>query len=98
MRMSAAMDDRLAAARKAFEEQRWRAVYECSTDATGLLTGEDLDRLAVAAYLLGDQRESARAFERAHLAHARAGAPGAAARSAFWLAVILMLGGEMAPA
>jgi DNA-binding NarL/FixJ family response regulator len=96
--MGGAMDDQLAAARKAFEEQRWRAVYECATDATGPLAGEDLDRLAVAAYLLGDQRESARAFERAHLAHARAGEPGRAARSAFWLAIILMLAGEMAPA
>jgi DNA-binding NarL/FixJ family response regulator len=96
--MGGAMEDQLAAARKAFEEQRWRAVYECATDATGPLAGEDLDRLAVAAYLLGDQRESARAFERAHLAHARAGEPGRAARSAFWLAIILMLAGEMAPA
>jgi ATP/maltotriose-dependent transcriptional regulator MalT len=96
--MGAAMDDRLAAAREAFDRQRWRAVYEWSADVAGSLTGDDLDRLAVAAYLIGEQRESARAFERAHLAHARAGAPGRAARSAFWLAVTLMLAGEMAPA
>jgi ATP/maltotriose-dependent transcriptional regulator MalT len=98
VRMGPGMDDRLAAAREAFEQQRWRTVYECATDATGPLAGEDLDRLAVAAYLLGNQRDSVRAFERAHLAHARAGEPGRAARSAFWLAILLMLGGEMAPA
>jgi ATP/maltotriose-dependent transcriptional regulator MalT len=90
--------DRLAEAREAFARRDWGAVYERLADGTEPLGGGDLDRLAVAAYLIGRERESARAFEQAHAAHARAGDRGPAARSAFWLAITLLLRGEMAPA
>jgi DNA-binding NarL/FixJ family response regulator len=75
----------------------WSSVYaDLSGRADELAPGE-LDQLAVAAYLLGRDDESVRAFERAHAGHAAAGDVRLAARSAYWLAVTLILRGEMAP-
>jgi ATP/maltotriose-dependent transcriptional regulator MalT len=62
------------------------------------LGGDDLERLAVAAYLTGHDEESARAWEQAHHARARAGDHDGAVRCAAWLAIGLLLRGEMARA
>jgi len=59
---------------------------------------EDLDRLAMASYLLGDEVSSASGWTRAHQAWLEAGLPARAARSAIWLSMSLMFRGEMAPA
>jgi DNA-binding NarL/FixJ family response regulator len=81
------------AARKAFERHSWREAYELLA-AAGSLGGEDLERLAIAAYLLGRDEESAEAWERAHLGWLAAGDRDRAARCAFWLAFTLLLRGE----
>jgi DNA-binding CsgD family transcriptional regulator len=59
---------------------------------------EDLERLAVAAYLAGHDEDSARAWEQAHVHWTRLGDPDRAARCAFWLAFGLLLRGEAAQA
>jgi DNA-binding NarL/FixJ family response regulator len=62
------------------------------------LGGEDLERLAIAAFLLGLDDDSDRAWERAHVECERAGDHDAAARCAAWLGLALLLRGEMAQA
>src|SRR3990170_5005647 len=57
----------------------------------------DLEQLAVAAHLVGDDDGSARAWERAHTAWLQAGDADRAARCAFWLGLGLLFRGEMAP-
>jgi DNA-binding CsgD family transcriptional regulator len=83
--------------REAFERRAWRDAYT-HLAADGPLEAGDLERLAVAAYLVGRDDESARAWERAHVAWVEQGDPDRAARCAFWLAFGLLLRGEMAPA
>ena len=84
-------------AREAFARQAWGDAYALLA-AGGSLEADDLERLAVAAYLVGRDEESTRAWERAHLECARLGDPDRAARCAAWLAIGLMLRGDMAQA
>ena len=56
----------------------------------------DLELLAIAAYLAGRDDDSAAALEQAHHEHLRRGDPARAARCGFWLALALILRGEMA--
>jgi len=89
--------DTIEAAREAFARQAWGDAYALLA-ARGPLEAEDLERLAVAAYLVGRNDESAQAWERAHLACARLRDPDRAARYAFWLAFTLLLRGDMGQA
>jgi DNA-binding CsgD family transcriptional regulator len=73
-------------------------LVDCGGEATEALQAEDLERLAVSAYLVGRDDESARAWEQAHGRWVRAGDPDRAARCAFWLAFGLLLRGEAAQA
>jgi ATP/maltotriose-dependent transcriptional regulator MalT len=84
-------------ARNAFARQAWSEAYALLA-AEAALVGDDLERLAVAAHLVGRDEESARAWERAHHERARLGDHDRAARCAAWLAIGLMLRGEMAQA
>lgn len=89
--------------REAFGRQAWTEAYEAlSAVAVGELAepldAEDLERLAVAAYLVGKDDESAQAWEAAHHACLQLEDPDRAARCAFWLGLALMLRGEMARA
>lgn len=86
--------------REAFGRQAWAEAYELFANASerGLLDPEDLERLAIAAYLVGRDDESARAWERAHLACLRLDDPGRAAQCGFWLGLALLLRGETARA
>ena len=87
-------------AREAFGCQAWADAYELLATARekGPLDVEDLEHLAIAAYLIGKDDESAHAWERAHLECLRLDDPGDAARCAFWLGLALLLRGEMARA
>ena len=69
---------------------RWQQVYERLSDAdrTAPLEGSDLERLSIAAYLIGRDDESTRYLARAHQAFLSAGETRRAARSAFWLGFI----------
>jgi DNA-binding NarL/FixJ family response regulator len=76
--------------------RRWADEYATLSDAdrAGGLGGEDLERLATAAYMLGDEEAYLDGLERAHHAHLEAGAVERAVRCAFWLGLILSLRGE----
>jgi ATP/maltotriose-dependent transcriptional regulator MalT len=83
--------------REAFARKQWGDAYELLARCESL-DADDLERLATAAYLVGKDRESAHAWERAHLERLRAAESDQAARCAFWLGTELMLRGEMAQA
>ena len=89
------MANRLTDARNAFARQAWGEAYAALAAERELAAG-DLERLAVAAYLIGHDDESARAWERAHHAYAAAADPDGAARCGGWLGIGLLLRGEMA--
>jgi len=83
--------------REAFRRRAWKGAYDSLSTADGMapLVAEDLERLAVAAYLTGRDEEHCRALERAHQAHRDAGDDGSAARCAFWIGFMLIFRGEM---
>ena len=72
----------------------------CGPTAAGAgpLAGEDLERLAVAAYLVGEDDVCAHAWEDAHRSALEAGDGARAARCAVLLSLLLFLKGQTAKA
>lgn len=96
------MSDRgtLAQARQAFATRSWGAAFALlrEADAESPLEAEDLDRLGTAAFLTGRDDDYAGAWARAHQGFLAGGEPLRALRCAFWLALNLLLKGDVAPA
>jgi DNA-binding CsgD family transcriptional regulator/tetratricopeptide (TPR) repeat protein len=90
------VSDALERGRDAFERRAWSEAFE-QLDAADLVDPADLERLAIAANLLGRDDTSEQAWERAHAACLECDNPARAARCAFWLGLALMLRGEEAP-
>jgi DNA-binding CsgD family transcriptional regulator/tetratricopeptide (TPR) repeat protein len=86
--------------RAAYERRAWSSAYESLSiaDEGGALAAEDLELLAVAAYMLGRVDEFLAALERAHHAHLGAGEPLRAARAAVYLGINLAILGDAAQA
>jgi len=82
----------LARGRDAFEREAWSdtCALLAQADRETPLEPEDLDRLATAAFLVGDDATSTDARARAHQGFLELGDTIRAARSAFWLAFILL--------
>ena len=62
------------------------------------LGAEDLERLAISAYMLGREDEWRHVLERAYRAHSEGGEARRAVRCAFWIGIQLALRGETGPA
>ena len=93
-----AMEAPLERARAAFTAEAWKdafEAYEIAVDAT-TVEAADHERMAISAYLIGADDRCAQAWEQAHRTAQEAGDPANAARYAFWLALSLMLRGQMA--
>jgi DNA-binding CsgD family transcriptional regulator len=92
--------DHLQSARACYDRREWHAAYAAlvCADQASPLDVDDLERLAIAAYLTGRDLEFQRAFDRIHRAHVEADNRLRAARAAFWLALNLQLRGERAQA
>jgi DNA-binding CsgD family transcriptional regulator len=90
----------LGPARVAFDRSLWGEAFArlSAADREMALAPEDLERLAVAAQLVGEDEASAAAWERAHRQHLGQGDVVPAVRSAFWLVFGLFNRGEMARA
>ncbi|MGW7685945.1 LuxR C-terminal-related transcriptional regulator [Kribbella sp. NPDC054772] len=82
------------------EQHDWPAEYAelTAADRRAPLPPADLDRLAVAAFVLGHDDEVAAYRERAHAEHLAQGDVVAAIRSGFWLGFHLQQRGELARA
>src|SRR5512145_550244 len=76
----------------------WTEVYStlAAADARSPLPLDELEQLAVAAYLTGKDEESVDLLTRAHYESLRLGDVGRAVRRAFWMALQLMNRGEAA--
>jgi ATP/maltotriose-dependent transcriptional regulator MalT len=92
--------DQLEAGRGAFTARAWAPAYEalCAADGDGALGAEDLDRLAVSAYLTGHDDAYEHALERAVRLLLDGDDRRGAARCGFWLALGLFRRGEPARA
>ena len=91
------MHDALERGRDACRLHAWDDACEAllAADRAAALDGDDLERLAIAAYLTGRESLFAAALERAHDAYATA-RPQCAARCAFWLGLTAMFRGDAA--
>ena len=92
--------DSLQLGRDAFKQKAWRDAVDAlsAADKDAQLSLDDLERLALAAYLVGEDRECAQAWTRAHHQSIQQNQPSRAARCAFWQACGLLFRGEVAPA
>jgi DNA-binding NarL/FixJ family response regulator len=97
MRMSA---DRVERARGAFEQRSWSEAFAELSAARreGQLHAEDLERLALAAYMLSRDEACEEAWIAAHREWVRRGRPERAAHCALWQAIGLFFRGDLAPA
>ena len=86
--------------REAFRRRAWSDAYGqlSAADREAPLEPEDLERLAIAAYLIGRGAESADLLARAHQECLRRGDAGRAARCAFWLGLSLIMARARSPA
>jgi DNA-binding NarL/FixJ family response regulator len=84
--------------RGAFSRLAWREAYTqlSAADLEAPLQDEDLERLAVAAQLIGLDTDSADTWVRLHHEALERGEQARAARAAFWLGLGLLLKGEEA--
>ena len=92
--------DELERARASFAGRSWGDALKkfAAADALSSLDLEDLERLAIAAYMSGDDEEATLAWTRAHQEAIPRGDPRRAARSAVSIGSGLMFRGETAPA
>jgi ATP/maltotriose-dependent transcriptional regulator MalT len=90
------MSGEIEQGREAYERKAWRRAYELLllADRVEPLGGDDLERLATAAYLSGEDDAHVRSLERAHNDHLQTGDRLRAARCAFWAGLMLFLRGE----
>ena len=86
--------------RAAYDRQAWADARDLlsAADREASLGGEDLERLAIATYLVGEYAESMDLSRRGYRDSIGAGDIARAVRSAFWVAVEHLGRGEMAPA
>jgi DNA-binding CsgD family transcriptional regulator len=90
----------LRRARTSFEQRAWAESYRLlqAADRDTPLDAEDLERLAIAAYLVGRDDDCEAFMARAHQTFLDRGNREGAARAAFWLGFALMGRGAIAPA
>ena len=89
----------LEQARASFAQRSWGDTYAqfATADAVTPLGLDDLEKLALAAYLTGHEEESTLAWTRAHHEAIQRDDPQRAARNAFLIGSGLMFRGETAP-
>ncbi|MBM0125431.1 LuxR C-terminal-related transcriptional regulator [Pimelobacter simplex] len=90
--------DEVVQGRAAFARREWACARDRLAAAVDGLGPDDLDALAVAAYLCGDRETCLSAWQRAFQAHAEAAATLRSVRVAFWIGFVLFTAGREAEA
>ena len=92
------MSNDLEYGRECYERREWPGALEAlrAADQARPLDCEDLERLGIAAYLIGHEVEFELYFDRLHRAQLEQGHRENAARTAFWLGLSLLFRGEIA--
>lgn len=90
--------DAVARGRESYGRRAWRDAYEAlsAADVQTPLEAPDLDRLGMAAYLIGRDGDAVTGLDRAHHAFLDQGEMRCAVRCAFWVGMFLMLRGRHA--
>lgn len=90
----------LKRARECYERREWGEACRLLTlaDRASPLGAADLERLAIAALLIGRNADYREYLDRACGSHVAEGRPDRAARCAFWLGLTLMFAGDAVPA
>lgn len=98
MKTDRGLPETLEKGREAYRRRAWADAYASLSlaDRTSPLGRDDLELLATAAYLTGRDLEHRKVLERAHHADVDAGDYVRAGRSAFWLGLTAMFGGDIA--
>src|SRR5690606_19928052 len=93
----ARVPDELGRARASYGRRAWAEAYQafCRADRKGRLAAEDLERLAVVAFLTGRDDAYLTTLERAYDSYLAGGEHLRAVRCAFWLGFRLLMRGEM---
>jgi len=83
--------------REAYERRAWQQARDALSraDEAEPLDAEDLERLAIASYMVGRDEDFVAALEREHALHQEAGEPLRTARCAFWIGVNLITRGQV---
>jgi len=94
-------DQRALARRQGLQslrDRKWSAAFSLLSDAdqAAALTGDELEALAIAAHLSGNESRALELLARIHQAHLDAGNVRRAARFAFWLGFIALNDGQYA--
>jgi DNA-binding CsgD family transcriptional regulator len=89
--------DELERGRESYTKRAWTDAHASlsAADEPGPLGAQDLELLATSAYMIGRDDEYVSGLERAHHAYLRGGEPLRAVRCAFWMAINLILRGEI---
>lgn len=92
--------DHLKLGRELYRRRAWADAYNslARADRAVRLGVEDLELLAMSAYLIGREEDYARALDRAHHAFVDAGECARGARCAFWIGLSHFFQGEAGPA
>ncbi len=92
--------DALERARNSYAGRAWMDAYEAMSEAgrDGPLQAEDLERLAIAAYMVGKEAEYLSVLERAHRSYVEAGMEQGAFRCAYWVGINLARRGDLGQA
>ncbi|MGH8825591.1 MAG: LuxR C-terminal-related transcriptional regulator [Jiangellaceae bacterium] len=89
--------DDLHRAREAYERREWVAAYRALSDLDDThLQADDFAALAITAFLLGHRNDCVQALQRAYQANLDESDTLGAVRAAYWLALTLWQGGELA--
>ena len=90
-------DERLRRGRECYARREWREARDllAACDAESPLHVADLEKLAVASFLLAEDVASDEAWTRAHQLHLQAGNRPGAVRCAFWLVFRLLNAGDL---
>lgn len=93
-------EERLERGRRCYERRAWREARDllATCDRAAPLEQADLERLAVASFLTGEDEASDDAWARAHRLYAERGDLRGAVRCAFWLAFRLLNVGDLSAA
>ena len=96
VRIVTAAVDKLERGRESYERRAWADAFQSLSlaDRQAPLSAEDLELLAVSAYLAGRDDDFLRVAERAHHARLDTGSSVAAARWGFWLGLSFLFRGE----
>jgi tetratricopeptide (TPR) repeat protein len=92
--------DTLARGREAYAQREWLEAYQAFSraDEVSALEAEDLELLAVAAFMLGRDDDAVADLERAHQLYLERGEMLRAVHCAIWICLNLATRGEVGPA